>query len=62
MAAEDYVGPPYHEKRVIHQTHFKGIERKLESDSDDWVEVSPGRWRRKKELTHEKEDAKNKSN
>ena len=63
MSAEDYVGPPGHEKK-FHKTHFpvtREIRRTYAHPKDDpnWEEFAPGRWRRKKETdAEEKRNAK----
>lgn len=48
MAAEDYVGPPGHEKK-LHKTHF-GVSRTLKSsiplkDDPNWEYIGVGKWR-----------------
>lgn len=47
MAAEDYVGPPGHEKK-FHKTHFKTLEWKLRSTKESpnvWVKVGVGKYK-----------------
>jgi hypothetical protein len=49
MPAEDYVGPPGHEKK-LHKTHFGvpgGIKRTHPRDDPNWEEYAPGRWRKR---------------
>jgi hypothetical protein len=49
MSAEDYVGPPGHEKK-FHKTHFEAvgkIKHTHPKDDPNWYEYAPGRWRRR---------------
>jgi hypothetical protein len=50
MAAEDYVGPPGHEKK-FHKTHFQATQtlklRTTRPSKYEWVEIAPGRFIRK---------------
>lgn len=46
MAAEDYVGPPGHEKK-FHKTHFSTAPLKTRThpkDDPNWQYVGVGRW------------------
>jgi hypothetical protein len=50
MAAEDYVGPPGHEKK-FHKTHFPAPGRKFKTTKDngyEWVQIRVGRYVRRK--------------
>lgn len=44
MAAEDYVGPPGHEKK-FHKTHFPATGVKLKGKSrNEWVKIGVGKY------------------
>lgn len=50
MAAEDYVGPPGHEKK-LHKTHFGAVSLKKRThpkDDPQWEYIGVGRWRKRK--------------
>lgn len=62
MAAEDYVGPPHHEKK-FHKTHFQvDWNIKLKSRKNKkfvWVPIGAGRYKLVRKVNNGKEKESN---